>query len=435
MKVFVIGSGGREHALLWKLRQSPDVTELYCAPGNAGTRLVAENVFIPSLDRSALRTFALWKRIDLTVIGPELPLALGMTDYFEDAGLTVFGPTQAAAQLEASKVFAKQFMLEENIQTAPFEVFEDAEKAIAYVEGKRMPIVIKPDGLAPRNGVVVCNMLSDAVAAIRACLVEGCFKKAGKRILIENCLSGQEISYHCLVDGYNFLPLAVSQDYKRLYDDNTGPNTGGMGARSPVPNVTDDLLQKIATRIVEPTISGMAKRECEFRGVLYIGIMIVNGEPYVLEYNVRFGDPEAQVLMMRLKSDLFPLLAACACGGGLRGARAEFSKDTAVCLVAASAGYPDASNYKEVPIRGLEKAAAFQKTEIFHSGTRMVRDQVMAADGSGTRTVRDQMMTAGGRVVGITSLARNSDTAARRTRHAMSRISFDGMHYRTGVGV
>jgi phosphoribosylamine--glycine ligase len=420
MKVLVIGNGGREHALLWKLRQSSDVTELYCAPGNAGTRLVAENFATPSVDRDALRRFALAKRIDLTVIGPELPLVLGITDYFENAGLTVFGPSQAAAQLEASKVFAKQFMLEENIPTAPFAVFEDAEKAIAYVEGQRMPIVIKADGLASGKGVVVCTMLVDAVAAIRACLVEGKFGKAGKRIVIEKCLVGEEISYHCLVDGHNFVPLAVSQDYKRLRDGGLGPNTGGMGARSPVSNVTDELLEKIATRIVQPTISGMAQREREFRGVLYVGIMVVNGEPFVLEYNVRFGDPETQVLMMRLKSDLFPLLAASACGGGLRDARVEFSKDTAVCLVAASEGYPDVSNYKEVPIRGLEKAAAFLKTEIFHSGTRMVRDE---------------LVTAGGRVFGITSLARNSETAARRTRHAMSRVSFSGMHYRIGVGL
>lgn len=419
MKVFVIGSGGREHALLWKLRQSPDVTELYCAPGNAGTRLVAENVQTPSVDRVALRAFALQKRIDLTVVGPELPLALGLTDYFEEAGLTVFGSSQAAAQLEASKVFAKQFMVEENIPTAPFAVFEDAEKAIAYVEGQRMSIVVKADGLAAGKGVTVCTMLADAVAAIRACLVDGKFGKAGKRIVVEKCLMGQEISYHCLVDGRNFLSLAVSQDYKRLHDGDIGPNTGGMGARSPVPNVTDELLQKIETRIVRPTISGMAQRDREFRGILYVGIMVVDGEPHVLEYNVRFGDPEAQVLMMRLKSDLFSLLAAAACGGGLRDARAEFSKEAAVCLIAASAGYPNAQNYKEVPIRGLEKAAAFPKTVIFHSGTRMVNDQVMAV---------------GGRVLGITTLGRNMETAARRARHAMSRVSFSGMHYRLDVG-
>ncbi len=419
MKVLVIGSGGREHALLWKLQQSPDVTELYSAPGNAGTRLVAENVLIPSLDRTLLLDFAKRKRIDLTVIGPELPLALGMTDYFENAGLTVFGPCQAAAQLEASKVFAKQFMLEENIPTAPFAVFDDAEKAIAYVEGKRMPIVIKADGLAFGKGVAVCDFLPDAVAAIRACIVDGKFGKAGRRIVIEKCLSGQEISYHCLVNGYNYLPLAVSQDYKRLCDGDLGPNTGGMGAISPAPNVTDELIEKIHNRIVWPTIAAISKHcDSEFHGMLYIGIMVVNGEPHVLEYNVRFGDPETQVLMMRLKSDLLPLLVATACGG-LRTKTVEFSKDAAVCLMASSAGYPALESYKQVPVHGLEKAAAFPKTVVFHSGTR---------------TVRERTVTAGGRVLGITSLARNVETAARRARHAVCRVSFEGMHYRTDVG-
>lgn len=419
MKVLVIGSGGREHALLWKLQQSPDVTELYCAPGNAGTRLIAENVLIPSLDRSALRSFAHSKRIDLTIIGSEMPLALGLADYFQDAKLTVFGPSKAAAQLEASKVFAKQFMVEENIPTAPFVIFDDAEKAIAYVEGQRMPVVIKADGLALGKGVTVCDSLSDALAAIRACLVEGKFGKAGKRIIIEEYLLGQEISYHCLVDGYNFLPLAVAQDYKRLQDGGMGPNTGGMGACSPVQNCTDELLKKIADRIVVPTISGMANRDHELCGVLYVGVMIVKGEPYVLEYNVRFGDPETQVLMVRLKSDLPPLLMATVGFGRLRDQRVDFHKESAVCLVASSAGYPTQEIYKQVPILGLGKAAAFSRTVVFHSGTRNVRDQVV---------------TAGGRVLGVTTLARNGTAAAHRARHAMSQISFEGMHYRTDVG-
>lgn len=420
MRILVIGSGGREHALLWKLRKSPDVSELYCAPGNAGTRLAAENVLIPSVDRSALRRFALEKRVDLTVVGSELPLALGLTDHFEESGLKVFGPTQAAAQLEASKVFAKFFMFAENIPTAPAKVFDNAEEAIAYIEGKRMPVVIKADGLAFGKGVAVCATLSDAVSAICSCLVDGTFGKAGSRILVEDFLSGREISYHCLVDGHTFVPLAVSQDYKRLHDGDKGPNTGGMGAYSPVPGMTDDLLQKIAENIVRPTITGMAKRDREFCGVLYIGLMIVAGEPYVLEYNVRFGDPEAQVLMMRLESDLAHLLYDTATGHLDGEDRVKFSKNAAVCLVASSFGYPEAKTYPQVPMYGLEKAATFPKTEIFHSGTRMVKGE---------------LRTLGGRVLGVTSLARNSDTAARRTRHAMSRISFEGMHYRIDVGV
>ncbi len=422
MKVLVVGSGGREHALLWKLRQSLDVTELYCAPGNAGTRLVAENIFIPSVDRSALRKFALQKRVDLTIFGSELPLALGYADYFAESGLAVVGPSQEAAQLEASKVFAKHFMLEENIPTAAFAVFDDAPKAIAYVEGKRMPVVVKADGLAFGKGVTVCEMLADAVAAIRACLVEGKFGKAGKRILVEKCLTGVELSYHCLIAGDTYLPFVLSQDYKRLSDRGMGPNTGGMGARSPVPGTTEELVEKIESRIVEPTIAGLAKRSISYNGVLYIGIMVVGGEPYALEYNVRFGDPEGQVLLMRLKGDLFPLLWSVASGSssGLEGKTAEFLRDAAVCTVASSAGYPDAKEYSSVPILGLEKAAAFPKTMIFHSGTRSVGDQIM---------------TAGGRVLGVTSLARNSETAARRIRHALSRISFSGMHYRVDVGV
>ncbi len=418
MKVFVIGSGGREHALLWKLRQSPDVTELYCAPGNAGTRLVAENVLIPSVDRSALRSFALQKRMDVTIFGSELPLALGHADYFAESGLAVVGPSQEAAQLEASKVFAKQFMLEEDIPTAPFEVFEDAEKAIAYVKGKCMPIVIKADGLAFGKGVAVCSKVSDAIRAINACLIEGKFGKAGKRILVEKCLTGMELSYHCFVEGERCLPLVLSQDYKRLYGGGMGPNTGGMGARSPVLNVTPGLVKKIECQIVKPTILGMARRGIPYHGVLYVGIMVVRGEPYVLEYNVRFGDPEAQVIMMRLKSDLFPLLVAMTRSGGLYGMETRFSRDAAVCIVASAPGYPEAKEYKSTRISGLEKASAVERTVLFHSGTKMVGGETM---------------TAGGRVLGVTSLGGDCGIAGRRSRKAMSKINFEGMHYRCDI--
>ena len=417
MKVLVVGSGGREHALVWKLAQSPQVSQLYCAPGNAGSHQLAEPVPIAEDDVYALRAFALQHHIDLTVVGPELPLAFGITDVFAERGLRVFGPTRAAAQLEASKAFAKTFMHAHGIPTAPAEICTDIGVAQAYICRHEGPLVVKADGLAAGKGVMVCHTQDEALQAVHRLMQERVFGDAGNCVLLEELLDGEEVSFHVLVDGERIVPLAPSQDHKRVYDHDQGPNTGGMGAYSPAPVVTDALHRRIMTEIIEPTVRGMAARGTPYRGVLYTGLMIVDATPYVLEFNVRFGDPEAQPLLVRLQTDLLPLLDGAA-RGQVPEVEVEYHAEAAVCVVLASAGYPGTYT-KGLPITGLEEVAELPDTWIFQAGTTL-------HDGCS--------VTNGGRVLGITAGATSIATAIERVYHAARQIHWPGVHYRRDIG-
>ncbi|HEY7492705.1 MAG TPA: phosphoribosylamine--glycine ligase [Candidatus Tectomicrobia bacterium] len=417
MRLLVVGNGGREHALVWKLAQSPHVSKLYCAPGNAGSRQQAESVPIVADNISALRDFAEAQRIDLTVVGPELPLALGITNAFADRGLCVFGPTRAAAQLEASKAFAKTFMWEHGIPTAEAVICDNLATAQDYIRRHQGPLVVKADGLAAGKGVTVCQTPDEALQAVQRAMQERVFGEAGSRVLLEDCLIGEEASFHVLVDGETVLPLPVSQDHKCIYDGDRGPNTGGMGAYSPAPVITETLQVRILTDIIEPTIQGMAARGTPYRGVLYTGLMIVEGRPYVIEFNARFGDPETQPILVRLANDLLPLLDGAA-RGGLLGLRAECVPDAAVCVVMAAAGYPGAYA-KGLPITGLETVAPSAHTWVFHAGTDL-------HDG--------RVVTSGGRVLGVTARAASIASAIQQVYQTVEQIWWPGVYYRRDIG-
>ena len=417
MKVLVTGSGGREHALAWKLAQSPHLDALYCAPGNPGTRSLARNVAIAPDDIAALRRFAQDERIDLTVVGPEAPLALGITDAFEVAGLRVFGPTQAAAQLESSKIFAKRFMFEAGIPTAGAATFDDLAAAESHVRGHDGPLVVKADGLAAGKGVTVCQNRDDALRAVRQAMQERVFGEAGQRVVLEEFLDGEEASFHVLVDGRNVVPLATSQDHKRAYDGDQGPNTGGMGAYGPAPVVNERLRQRVMDDIVVPTVDGMAARGIPYRGVLYVGLMIVENRPYVIEFNVRFGDPETQVLLMLLEDDLLPLLDA-AVRGQLGSEKAQSLPGAAVCVVMAAQGYPG-SYPRGMPVTGVEAAAEQPNTQVFHAGTD-------ARDG--------RLVTNGGRVFGVTAYDSGIAEAIAGAYRAVECIQWQGREFRRDIG-
>lgn len=417
MKVLVVGSGGREHALVWKLAQSPHVSRLYCAPGNAGSRQQAEFVPLAADDIFGLRDFAREHQIDLTVVGPELPLVLGITDAFAEQDLCVFGPTKAAAQLEASKAFAKTFLCEHGIPTAAAEICDDITVAQAYIRQHNGPLVVKADGLAAGKGVMICQTRDTALQAVHHIMQERIFGEAGNRVVLEEFLAGEEASFHVLVDGERIVPLASSQDHKRVYDNDQGPNTGGMGAYSPAPVITDALHERILTDIIEPTVQGMAARGTPYRGVLYTGLMIVEGDPYVVEFNARFGDPEAQPLLVRLANDLLPLLDRTA-RGDLEGLAAEYVPEAAVCVVIASEGYPG-SYTKGMPITGLEDVAQMTDTWVFHAGTALHAGRVT---------------TDGGRILGVTARAAPIATAIEQAYDAVRQLHWPGMHYRRDIG-
>lgn len=372
MKVLVIGNGGREHALCRKISQSPlvDPKGLYCAPGNAGSRKDAHNVPIAVDDIIGLRDFALASKINLTVVGPELPFARGIVDLFNEASLPIVGPTQAAAQLETSKAFAKKFMQEEGIPTATAWIFDDYESATNFIEGYDGPLVVKADGLAWGKGVTVCENADAAMSALNACMVERRFGPAGERVVLEELLDGEEVSCHYFVDGERVVPLATAQDYKRLWFSMYAPMTGGMAAHSPAPIVTSEPHTRIMEEVVYPTVRGMASRGTPYRGILYVGLMIVEGRPFVLEFNVRFGDPEAQVLLVRMKNDIVPLLEGCA-RGNLEGLTAEYDDDTAVCVVMVTKGYPGTLEETGLRVVGLPRAARYAHTHIFHGSTEL----------------------------------------------------------------
>lgn len=417
MQVLVVGSGGREHALVWKLAQSPYISTLYCAPGNAGSRQQATNVPLAVDDIPGLCSFARDRQIDLTVVGPELPLSLGITDAFVAQGLRVFGPTQAATQLEASKAFAKRFMWAEGIPTAEAAIFEDLSTAQHYIRQHERPLVVKADGLAAGKGVLVCQTMDAALRAVQQAMQERVFGDAGRCVVLEELLEGEEASFQVLTDGERVIPLASSQDHKRVYDHDQGPNTGGMGAYSPAPVITTALHQRIMADIVLPTIGGMAARGTPYRGVLYVGLMIVEGCPYVIEFNARLGDPETQPILVRLADDLLPLLDGVA-RGNLGDLQATYHADAAVCVVMASAGYP--GTYPQgMLITGLEEAGRLEQTWIFHAGTSR-RDR--------------HFVTSGGRVLGVTARAASIAAAVEQAYRAVDHIHWPGVHYRRDIG-
>jgi len=416
VKLLVIGSGGREHAIAWKLVASPRVQKVFVAPGNAGTASEPglENVALGTIPE--LAAFAKQEQIRLTVVGPEAPLAAGVVDAFRDAGLRIFGPTRAAAQLESSKDFAKQFMLRHGLPTARYAAFTDAGEARAYVEKQGAPIVVKADGLAAGKGVVVAQSVAEAWAAIDGFLVSNKLGAAGARVVIEECLQGEEASFIVMADGAHALALATSQDHKRLRDGDQGPNTGGMGAYSPAPVVTPQVHARVMREIILPAIAGMAQDGVPYTGFLYAGLMIdKSGNPKTLEFNCRLGDPETQPILMRLKSDLLDLFEA-ALDGKLAGAEADWDRRCALGVVLAAHGYPDEPR-KGDRIEGLPKPAA--DCRVFHAGTR--------AEGKG-------VVTNGGRVLCVTALGDSLRAARSRAYEAVEQIRFDGMQYRKDIG-
>ena len=417
MKVLVVGSGGREHVLAWKIKQSPKFKELYCAPGNGGISEIAECVDIKADDIQGLVHFAKEKEIDLTVVGPEAPLVAGIVDIFEQEGLKVFGPSQYAAQLEGSKVFAKIFMEKNHIPTAMFRSFETIDGAKAFLEKAQLPLVIKADGLAAGKGVFICKTLQEANDALQQIMEEKIFKEAGNKIIIEECLEGEEASILAISDGKNYIVLDSSQDHKRIFDDDLGPNTGGMGAYSPAPVVTKSMLKKIETRVIEPTIRGMLEEGHPFKGVLYAGIMITADGPKVLEFNVRFGDPETQAVLPRLNNDLLEIMLA-ACEARLNTIICKWDPRDCVCVVMSSGGYPGAYE-KGKEITGLKDMAEGWDGVVFHAGTKR----------EGTKIV-----TSGGRVLGVTSLGKGIEEAIENAYEGVEKIKFDRCFFRRDIG-
>jgi phosphoribosylamine--glycine ligase len=416
MKILVIGSGGREHALAWKLAQSPRVFKVFVAPGNAGTAAEPGVSNIPNGPFSELIDFAKREGIGLTVVGPEAPLAAGIVDAFQAAGLRIFGPTQKAAQLESSKEFAKSFMVRHRIPTAEYASFSDAAPAHAYIEGKGAPIVVKADGLAAGKGVVVATSVDEAHAAVDMMLVDNRMGAAGSRVVIEECLSGEEASFIVLADGRNALPLASSQDHKRLLDGDAGPNTGGMGAYSPAPVITPAIHARVMREVINPTLAGMLAEGLPYTGFLYAGLMIGgDGEIKVLEFNCRMGDPETQPIMLRLKSDLVGLIEH-ALAGTLDKADAEWDPRLALGVVLAAAGYPESPRTGDA-IEGLAESG--EDCRVFHAGTRLDAERVTVG---------------GGRVLCVTALGHNIQTAQKRVYAMIGRIRFDGMQYRSDIG-
>lgn len=420
MNVLVIGKGGREHALVWKLAQSPRVTQVFCAPGNAGTALDGVNVPIETNDFDGLIRFARKEQIVLTVVGPEDPLSQGIVDHFQKAGLTIFGPTKAAAQLEASKVYAKKLMRDADVPTAEFRVFDHPEPARTFIETREYPVVVKADGLAAGKGVMVCSTKQEALAAVERIMVREEFGlAAGRQIVIEKRLDGDELSVLALVSGRTIIPLAPSQDHKRALDNDEGPNTGGMGAYSPAPLATPALLDEIEAHALVPTVHALKRRRTPFRGVLYAGVIVTNQGPRILEYNCRFGDPETQPVLMRLKTDLFELLLATAQDrlSEFADKALEWDPRPAVCVVMASQGYPGAYPKGKL-ITGLEDAAQLPNVKVFHAGTKL--------DGGHT-------MTDGGRVLGVTALGETLAEAKQNAYEAVAKINFAGAAYRRDI--
>jgi phosphoribosylamine---glycine ligase len=422
MKVLVLGKGGREHALVWKLAQSPRVEKVFCAPGNAGTAIEGVNVPIEPVPNEfdRLIRFAKKENIGLTVVGPEDPLAHGIVDAFQTEGLRVFGPNKAAAQVEASKVFAKRLMRHADVPTAEFRVFDHPDPARAYIDTREYPLVIKADGLAAGKGVIVCSNKQDALQAVERIMVKEEFGRAvGRQIVVEKRLEGQELSLFALVSGRAVVPLPATQDHKAIFDDDQGPNTGGMGAYCPAPLATPELLADIDEKVLVPTVHALKRGRTPFRGLLFTGLMITKQGPRVLEYNCRFGDPETQPLLLRLKSDLLDLLEAVADDtlGDYDEGKIEWDPRPAVCVVLASQGYPGPYP-KGRFIDGLAEVAKMPDVKVFHAGTKVENNAVV---------------TDGGRVLGVTALGETLAEAKKLAYEAVAKINFVGMHFRRDI--
>lgn len=415
MQVLVIGSGGREHALAWKAAQSASVEKVYCVPGNPGIAQIAECVPMDITDNDALVAFALENKIDLTIVGPEVPLANGVVDAFRAKGLAIFGPTQAAAQIEGSKSFAKDLMKKYGIPTAAFEVFTDAEAAKAYIVEQGAPIVIKADGLAAGKGVVVAMTLDEALEAVDMMMCDQAFGSAGCQVVVEEFLTGEEASILTFCDGTTIVPMISSQDHKRAYDNDEGPNTGGMGTYAPAPVVTADVLARVQKEILEPTVAAMKAEGMPYTGCLYAGLMITENGPKVIEFNARFGDPETQVVLPLLDSDMAEIMMACV-NGNLADLDIQWKDGAAVCVVMAAGGYPQGYRKGDV-ISGLDKAAELGAT-VFHAGTA-------AKDGN--------IVTNGGRVLGVTAIGTDIRKAVDNAYEAVKSIHFDDVHYRNDI--
>lgn len=419
MKILIIGSGGREHTLAWKAAQSELVTEVIAAPGNVGisrepkcrlANVSAENI-------PALKDLALSEKVDLVIVGPEAPLVAGVTDTFREAGLRVFGPTARAAALEGSKVFTKRLMAKYSIPSAGFEVFDSFDAAESYIKGITGPTVVKADGLAAGKGVFVCRDREEALSALSVIMKDRVFGSAGDRAIVEDCLQGEEASFIAFTDGHHVLPLASSQDHKAIFDGDSGPNTGGMGAYSPAPVVTPEIHDLIMNQIMIPTVQAMDQEGIPYMGFLYAGVMIENGQPKVLEFNARMGDPEAQPLLFRMKSDMIPLMVA-ALDGTLDRQTIEWLPEDAVCVVMASGGYPGSYEKGKI-ISGIEAADSLNGVKVFHAGT--------AGGPNG-------FVTAGGRVLGVTARAAGISLAIEKAYEAVAKIRWDGVHYRKDIG-
>ena len=418
MKILVIGSGGREHALVWKLAKSPEADRIFCAPGNAGTEELGENVPIAAANLPKLACFAKENRIDLTVIGPDDPLAAGAVDLFEAEGLGVFGPNKKAAQLEASKIFAKELMSAERIPTAPARTFTSSKEALNYCDEVTLPVVIKADGLALGKGVIIAQDRAAARQAVRSMMEERAFGEAGRRVIMEECLRGSECSVHALVSTGSFRMLATARDHKRAFDHDEGPNTGGMGAVSPADNWTAEREREFVSSIMQPLLSGLTKSGTSFRGLLFPGLMVTDKGLRVLEFNCRFGDPETQAILPRMKSDLLPLLIATI-ESRLEAAAIEFDSRIAVTVILASGGYPGKYETGK-PIEGLENAVRLPEVQIFHAGTKR-------QDG--------KIVTSGGRVLAVTALGDSPAQARERAYAAIGQIHFEGCHLRRDIAL
>lgn len=417
MKILIVGSGGREHALAWKISQSSKVRKIYCAPGNAGISQCAECIPIPADDLEGLLGFVLRETVDLTVVGPEAPLSLGIVDRFEAEGLRIFGPTQKAAEIESSKGFAKSLMKKYGIPTASGETFSDLKTAERYLRNAPYPLVVKADGLAAGKGVLVCENFDEAAGALRKIMLERAFGEAGDRVVVEEFLTGEEVSFLAFTDGKTVLPLPTSQDHKAIFDQDKGPNTGGMGAYSPAPLVDGVLYRKILKEVMNPVVQAMAEEGRPYKGVLYAGLMVNRDRIRVLEFNARFGDPEAQPLLMRLQSDIVPVLEAVV-DGRLSTCRMDIDDRPAVCVVMASGGYPGSYRKGDV-ISGLKSVARMRDVMVFHAGTAM-KDS--------------DFSTAGGRVLGVTAMGNTIEKAIGKAYQAAGKITWKDAYFRKDIG-
>jgi len=423
MRILVVGSGGREHALSWKIAKSPKCERLYCAPGNGGISEVAELVNINSDDIEALLKFAQDKKIDLTLVGPEMPLVKGIVDTFQAQGLRIFGPSKYCANLEGSKVFAKNLMKRFNVPTADFQVFTNSQDALKYLDSKKGPIVVKADGLCAGKGVVVCKYIKEAKAAVVSMMEKRVFGGAGNKVIIEDCLEGEEASIIVISDGKNIVPLASSQDHKRVFDGDKGPNTGGMGAYSPAPVITDALFKQILDTVIAPVVKGLGAEGNFYKGALYAGIMVTEKGPFVLEFNARFGDPETQAILPRLKSDLVDVIER-SISENLENYNLEWDPRPCVSIVMASGGYP--GDYKKgAEIKGLEEVKKMKDAIVFHAGTKLGQRSL---DG------KSLFITNGGRVLNVTALGDDMRKAIDNCYAAAKKIQFEKMHYRQDIG-